>query len=269
MNQPLSNKPLVKTFFAASEISQLTRRLMESLTDKETETTESISEADLLVCDEDGINWLGKCKETGKTVIFMHYSDAGQLQRKYSITSNVILHYSIGNETVTDCLKKAAQSVRESAEHSDDGVAEDVAVPAKVLKILVVDDDSNNIRSAKKLLAGHNLTTTSTHDSASSEIKNNDFEVLLCDLRLPKNLEDSRLAGFGIALMLQAAKKGVPRIAIYTRQDHHADPVASAIFRHFSEGELVPVGKGIVKILPSRIHEGAKDWAHALEEVMK
>lgn len=265
MSKPLSDKLLIKTFFAKSEASELARELMESLIEKETETTETILEADLLVCDESGIEWLGKCRDTGKTVIFLHFSDEEWLRENYSIGSNVILHYGFGDETIIGRLKKAAHSVRESTE---DRVAEDVTELPKVLKILVVDDDPHNIRSAKKLLAGHDLTMASTHDSASSEIENNDFDVLLCDLRLPKNLEDSRLAGFGIALMLQAAKKAVPHIAIYTRQDHHADPVALAIFGHFPEGEPVPVGNGIVKILSSRIREGAKDWAHALKEVM-
>lgn len=108
--------------------------------------------------------------------------------------------------------------------------------PAKLdaLRILVIDDDPSNVRSAQELLAGHKLVVAENCEDALSALKVNTFDVVLSDLRLPMSSRKLELFSYGIVVMIEAAKRGVKRIVIYTDTEHH--PESS----RFGLGQSVP-----------------------------
>lgn len=139
------------------------------------------------------------------------------------------------------------------------------------LRILVIDDDPSNVRSAQELLAGHKLVVAENCEDALSALKANAFDVVLSDLRLPVSSRKLELFSYGIVVMIEAAKQGVKRIVIYTDTAHHPDLLGSALVNQYPNGTPIGIEKSTVKILASRSTEGVfgKDWSHALSEAMK
>jgi len=141
------------------------------------------------------------------------------------------------------------------------------------LRILVIDDTSENISSAKKYLAGHQLTTVSGYEDAMNVLSKESFDVVLTDLHLPmssKTMGDKFVLGqlvpYGLLLMVEAARQGAKHVAVVTDLSHHDDPF-SAAFDHFS-GCPVKINQANVVMMHSPMKNGAKDWAEALARLM-
>ncbi len=135
-------------------------------------------------------------------------------------------------------------------------------VGGKVLKILVVDDNPKHQASARKTLAGHEVSVAQNfHQLQSALTPNRDrvriirdeqgvdydealriakaeigYDVVLSDLLMPKGSTDvmgregGKLAfddfGYGYPVVFLAAKAGVSFVAVVTDENHHNHPVA-------------------------------------------
>ena len=264
----MTNNTLVKIYFHDSPVCSFLREFVEALIVQIAIGVETLEEADLIICNNDSnrLN-IGKYAKTGKPVILVY--DPRLNLKELSIPENVVPVDGFMQNSLMTTIKAVVESTKEKLGAQPTSNSEEVSLLPDAKNILVIDDDPRNIKSAKELLAGHHLTTATTYDSASKALAYGTFDVVLSDLQLPKNLEDLKISNFGFALMFEAAKKGVGRIAIYTRADHHGDPVAMAIIGQHPDGEPIAIGNSVAKILSSRDHYGTKDWAHALEEVMK
>jgi len=140
------------------------------------------------------------------------------------------------------------------------------------LRILVIDDSSKHIDSAKHGLAGHHLTTATGYQEAMTLLGSEKFDVVLTDLHLPmssRTMGDKfklgELVPYGMLLMVEAVRHGARRVGIVTDLSHHDDPF-SAAFDHFSQF-LIPMGTAEVRMMHSKMVDGAKDWAEALSRL--
>lgn len=142
--------------------------------------------------------------------------------------------------------------------------------------ILVVDDSPQNIASAKKLLAGHYLTTAESYDEAMEILDKKKFDIVMVDLYLPVNFGSiasktfrlGDLVTYGFLLMCEAARKGAGHVAIVTDLDHHADPF-SAAFDHFSKFSF-RIDNAKLRMLPAKKNtDGSKDWSNAFKRLLE
>lgn len=140
------------------------------------------------------------------------------------------------------------------------------------LRILVIDDTTKHIASAKKGLAGHRLTTATGYEEAMELLGKEKFDVVLTDLHLPmssKTMGDKfklgELVPYGILLMIEAARQGAKKVAVVTDLSHHDDPF-SAAFDHYSRFPI-SIESATVRMLHARVSEGGKDWADALARI--
>jgi len=142
--------------------------------------------------------------------------------------------------------------------------------------ILVIDDRSENIASAKKLLAGHNLVLAEGYEQAMDILGKEKFEIVLTDLYMPMSSRTLSKSAFkmgeevpyGLLLMLEAARSGATHVAVVTDLNHHSDHF-SAAFDHFSRSSL-RIENAKVKMMQvyAKTEEGAKDWKVALDELL-
>lgn len=143
------------------------------------------------------------------------------------------------------------------------------------LRILVIDDTPKHIASAKLGLAGHHLTTVMGYEDAMEILAREKFDAVLTDLHLPmssKTLGDrfklGELVNYGMLLMVEAARQGAKFVAIVTDLNHHDDPF-SAAFDHFSQFPVQIENAKVLMMHAPMNGDGAKDWAKALERLMK
>ena len=163
---------------------------------------------------------------------------------------------------------------------------EDVVVLDKTpLRILVIEDTLRHQASALKGLAGHMLTIVSGYEDAmlilgESMIDmqtggNAKFDVVLTDLKMPMSSKTlgpnafklGELVHYGIMLMIEAAHQGVNRVAVVTDLNHHADWL-SAAFDHFRYPVKIEGATALMMHAPMNA-DGTKDWATALDRLMK
>ncbi len=107
------------------------------------------------------------------------------------------------------------------------------------MKILVVDDKQPHRDSATELLGtDHDLTVVRTYGEASKLLQEDGFDVLLTDLFMPA--ESTTLAPdafnlvgheipIGLILVLLAAQRDLPYIALATDTNHHRHPMSAAL----------------------------------------
>ncbi len=174
-------------------------------------------------------------------------------------------------KVIEDVSKKLTWSAKKPV------VSEDtVATPLRsdALRILVIDDTSVNIVSARSGLVGHRLTTVMGYEEAMNFLGKEKFDVVLTDLHLPmssKTMGDKfklgELVPYGILLMIEAARQGAKYVAVVTDLSHHDDPF-SAAFDHYSQFP-VKIENAKVMMLHARLVDGAKDWASALAQLTK
>jgi|APSaa5957512576_1039674.scaffolds.fasta_scaffold73683_1 CheY-like chemotaxis protein len=114
----------------------------------------------------------------------------------------------------------------------------------KKLKILVVEDNENNIRAAEAMLAEHDVTIVSGYDQAREEILD-DFDILLTDVMLPKGgyemmgdegrqlVKSQGEMPYGAYILLLALDKSrnktIKKIGMITAGNHHNDPFVFAL----------------------------------------
>lgn len=149
-----------------------------------------------------------------------------------------------------------------------------VATKDDALRILVIDDTPKHIANAKKGLAGHHLTVATGYQMAMEILAKGSFDVVLTDLHLPmssKTLGDSfrlgALVPYGLLLMVEAAMQGSKHVAVVTDLSHHADAF-SAAFDHFSQ-RAIKIEGAKCQMLHAKVTAEGKDWAEALERLMK
>lgn len=108
----------------------------------------------------------------------------------------------------------------------------------KTLEILVVEDDSKHIESAREDLAEEgNLTIVSTYKDAINYLNQNTPDVVLTDERIPfasgavYPINPSAFTGKPLALgskiVLYAIAKNVPNVAMISDTNHHSDEIAA------------------------------------------
>jgi CheY-like chemotaxis protein len=143
-------------------------------------------------------------------------------------------------------------------------------------RILVIDDTSANLVSAKKSLTGHHLTVADGYSSAMALLAEQEFDVVLTDLYMPmvsqtlseKAFELGKLVPYGFILMYEAARRGAKFVAIVTDLGHHDDHF-SAAFDHF-QGVSLTIESAKTMMLHARLTEdGTKDWNRSLETLLQ
>lgn len=109
------------------------------------------------------------------------------------------------------------------------------------IKILIVDDNQENLERAKKEFSGRNvkLTCCSLFSVAADLLHERSYDVLLTDLMLPgepngigeENAEIGKDTPYGLVLAIMARNKGMKNVAILTDISHHSGPIAWAMDR--------------------------------------
>ena len=153
------------------------------------------------------------------------------------------------------------------------------------MKLLVIDDNQENLESAKKQLAGHEVTTCNSEKEAYLEYlwclkkeKAIEFDVLLCDLMLPAGRYTSGdsaelLAGkihmSGLILCMLAAKHGIKKVGLVTSEWHHKNPVGS-LLGDLGRGTKRGEEKHILRVEDSELvinvsSEAEKPWKETLD----
>jgi len=142
------------------------------------------------------------------------------------------------------------------------------------MKILVVDDNFNNLIAAEDQLGqNHELVTVLTYGQAVALIKEQEWDVVMTDLMMPveelgdmaypANFEGQEMP-YGLILALLAQQMEVPNIFIVTMADHHEHPIAWALDQ-VEGGNLIQVyGNNcpVVKMNGERV----KNWAAVLPQ---
>ncbi len=150
------------------------------------------------------------------------------------------------------------------------------------MKILIVDDSKKHREAARTQLEalGHEVVVMSGYTDllrGGSILKEKSFDVALIDLLMPaesmtlgeKGMEHfghEMMVGFPLSIFL--AMSGVPRVAVVTDTNHHDHP-ASAIMDSFLCGPLTVSGASVMYLHAHLTAESSKDWAAALEEVLR
>ncbi|MDH5442340.1 MAG: hypothetical protein OEX08_01930 [Candidatus Nomurabacteria bacterium] len=173
------------------------------------------------------------------------------------------------------------------------------------MKILVIDDNPQNIQAAEEQLgADHELTLCSSYDEAQEYLtqvegdvqyhaKRGDsyfahfwekgdpwFDVVLTDLFMPPSSsgQGSTEAGqvpYGFVFALAALRRGTKNVAIVTDGNHHDSPLLWAMdLIGFSDSESsIAFNSSTFITCSSMIWDGnqytVKDWKKALERLLK
>lgn len=152
----------------------------------------------------------------------------------------------------------------------------------KKLKILVIDDNLDNLAAAERQLIGHDLTLCSSFKEAQKYLNqdpcidgmNNlplnpeswdygryyhkgesNYDVVLTDLFLPvcldglgdnnprKNEHVGTEKPYGLFFVLLALRRGVKKIAIVTNAGHHDDPLIWSLEKPLGFGRMISFGE--------------------------
>lgn len=94
------------------------------------------------------------------------------------------------------------------------------------MKVLVIDDNEINRKSARDTLEGHDLTIADSMSAGGLAMfhakKNLPFEAVLTDMNMPRE-EEGELAAYGFIIALMAVQYGAKYIAMVTRKGGHDD----------------------------------------------
>jgi CheY-like chemotaxis protein len=157
------------------------------------------------------------------------------------------------------------------------------------MRILVVDDLSTNLNSARETLVGHDLVFCTTVQEAFVALgfdteggyncEASPFDAVLTDLWLPLRVQDvgatryvnrseegqGSLKPVGLVIAARALNRGVPHIAILTDSDHHQDPLVALM------DSLWPSSENRIRKYEKRFFEDSqrrKHWGKLLEEMI-
>ncbi len=154
------------------------------------------------------------------------------------------------------------------------------------MKILIIDDNQENLEAAKKQLADHEVTTLSSFDELASRFgyinslnvkKLEDyflsFEVILTDLFLPASLKGVKQGSYedvpyGIIITMVALRLGIP-VAIVTSAGHHDNPFTWALNLIGCDNE--GYRSYLIGNNPFRLEKSgeAKEWDTALKYLLE
>jgi len=100
-------------------------------------------------------------------------------------------------------------------------------------KILLVEDQQDNIRAAKEFLKEFDLTIVKNYNDAIRVISEKSFDVLMTDVNIPKGKDsvctnDSKTYPLGLIIALRAMSHGIKKVGILTSGDHHTDAITYA-----------------------------------------
>lgn len=252
----------VKVYPLGGPTVRLVCELMTNLVNNPAVKVTSPDEADVILFDE--IKILEENNDPNKIAALIVLGEF--TTSDFRLPRNVVLINALEViKGVKDVIAHAqGQDTTEASE-----VSAKVSCKPDALKILVIDDDPGNIRSAKELLAEHQLMVAESCEEALAVLKDNTFDVVLSDLRLPMGPRKIELFSYGIILMIEAAKRGTKRIVVYTDVEHHPDKLGIALVGQYQQGTPINIEGAAVKILASRSVYGNKDWSHALSEALK
>jgi len=234
---------------------------------------ENVADADLVVFTEVRDIERGFSRE--KTYVYFDLKTGLRGAKEAKLPENcVTIDQSNTLIGLTQVIASLRQKLTSTVEIAPAPVEEVVPLRPDALRILVIDDTPGNITSAKQGLAGHRLTTVTGYEDAMDILNKENFDVVLTDLHLPmssKTMGDKfklgELVPYGLLLMVEAAHQGATRVAVVTNLSHHDDPF-SAAFDHFSRFP-VNIDGAIVLMTHAPMKGGAKDWAMALDWLMK
>ncbi len=174
-----------------------------------------------------------------------------------------------------EAIRSTQESIASTEEVQVPPQQAEVPLRPDALSILVVDDTSKHIESAKAGLAGHRLTTATGYEQAMDILGEQTFDVVLVDLQLPMSSKGmgmkfklGELVHYGVLLVLEAARQGAKYAAVVTDASHHDDPF-SAAFDHFRNFEFHVEGTKVRMMHAVRDANGAKDWNVALRRLME
>ncbi len=126
------------------------------------------------------------------------------------------------------------------------------------MKILVIDDNQNNITTAYQTLVGHDLTVCVSHKEADKVLKGVSagtlkFDAVLTDLMLPYDPEYPYLHNsigteipLGFVIALKAQMYSIPYVGIVSYGDHHKD-VFTGLIEEMSDSFPIFGGRMIVE----------------------
>ncbi len=170
-------------------------------------------------------------------------------------------------------IEKVGEKLKPIEEARTTPIAE-VQLRADAKRILVIDDTSKHIESAKIGLAGHKLTTVTGYEDAMDILSKEKFDIVLTDLQLPmssKSLGErfkfGELVHYGVLLMIEAARQGARHVAVVTDLSHHDDPF-SAAFDHFSRFPVTIDGAKVMMLHARLNADGSKNWSDALNRLL-
>ena len=230
----------------------------------------SVGEADLVIFDE--LRAIEKDYSDSKTYALLDkFGD-----RPKNLPANVTDILSATNMVMelVNLIQKIWLTLKPLEEPKSEPVTQEVSLRPDALRILVIEDTPKHQASAKVGLAGHKLTIATGYEEAMQILGNEKFDVVLTDLQMPMSSRTlgsdafklGELVPYGILLMIEAAHQGAKCVAVVTDLNHHADWV-SAAFDHF--GYSVQIEGAKVLMMHSPMKDGAKDWAAALNRLMK
>lgn len=116
------------------------------------------------------------------------------------------------------------------------------------MKILVIDDQPQNIASAHLTLVGHEVTAVDSIQGAY-DLRFADFDLILTDLWMPKGdfgghtycgeAGSETMVPAGLVLAILAAQCG-KKVIICTDSDHHKDVVCTMLDRvHYGKEQMI------------------------------
>lgn len=186
-----------------------------------------------------------------------------------------VVRLSMANTVVSlvELIQKVWLTLKPTEENVS--VAAKVQVRPDALRVLVIDDTPKHIVSAESGLAEHRLTTATGYEQAMQILGNEKFDVVLTDLEMPMSSNQlashvfklGELVPYGVLIAIEAAHRGAKFVAVVTDGGHHHGPFQAAIdyFRTFP----VKIEKAKMVMMHAPMKDGAKDWATALDILMK
>lgn len=137
-------------------------------------------------------------------------------------------------------------------------------------RVLVLDNDRKNLRTAEVVLKGHTIVKSTSLQDAATYFATEKFDAVLTDMQMPLDKHFGALSAdainpalevpYGFAMIFEATKRGLP-IAVVTDGNHHQDWV-SAMFDHI-KGATVNGQKVLF------FNHIGKRWDRALKSLME
>ncbi len=152
------------------------------------------------------------------------------------------------------------------------------------LEILVIEDTKAHQESAQDQFKDHHLTLARHYEEGKQFLRTTSYDILLTDLMMPKGSSGTMssegmkyifdLLPYGFPLVLLAAKREVPYLAIVTDINHHdhpmsasLDPIGGPYWCDNQPEELVfRINKSRLGVFHAPfLDDGRKDWKKVLE----